>query len=168
MKIRALIVDDETLARGRIRKLLAQEENIEIVGECANGPEAIEFIRKHSPDLVFLDVQMPEVGGFDVLKALPAEKLPAVIFVTAHDQHAIEAFEVHALDYLLKPFTRARFQQAVRRAAQHLQARGRRGHQPAVPGMAQITPHRPRLSQPHRHQDRRPDHLHQGRGRGLF
>ena len=123
MKIRALIVDDETLARGRIRKLLAQEENVEIAGECANGPEAIEFIRKHSPDLVFLDVQMPEVGGFDVLKALPVEKLPAVIFVTAHDQHAIEAFEVHALDYLLKPFTRARFQQAVRRAVQQLQTR---------------------------------------------
>lgn len=124
MSIQALIVDDESLARRRVRKLLAQEQDLEVMGECANGPEAIEFIRERKPDLVFMDVQMPEVSGFDVLRALPPESLPAVIFVTAHDKHAIEAFEVHALDYLLKPFTQARFREAVRRARQRLQARG--------------------------------------------
>ena len=123
MNIRALIVDDEALARGRIRKLLAGEPDLEIVGECSNGPEAIAFIRQQRPSLVFLDVQMPEVSGFDVLRALPQNLWPAIIFVTAHDQHAIEAFEVHALDYLLKPFTLPRLLAAVNRARQHLQAR---------------------------------------------
>jgi two-component system LytT family response regulator len=123
MNIRALIVDDEALARGRIRKLLANEPDLEIAGECSNGPDAIAFIREQRPELVFLDVQMPEVNGFDVLRALPAETWPAVIFVTAHDQHAIAAFEVHALDYLLKPFTQARLLAAVQRARQHLQTR---------------------------------------------
>jgi two-component system LytT family response regulator len=123
MNIRALIVDDEALARGRIRKLLAHEPDLELAGECSNGPDAIAFIRDQRPDLVFLDVQMPEVSGFDVLRALPAELWPAVIFVTAHDQHALAAFEVHALDYLLKPFTQARLLAAVQRARQHLQVR---------------------------------------------
>jgi two-component system LytT family response regulator len=123
MNLRALIVDDEALARGRIRKLLAQEPDLEIIGECSNGREAIASIQEHRPDLVFLDVQMPEVSGFDVLRALPAESWPAVIFVTAHDQHAVAAFEVRALDYLLKPFTQARLLAAVQRARQHLQAR---------------------------------------------
>ena len=123
MRIRALIVDDEALARQRIRKLLGGEPDLEIAGESSNGPEAIRFIREQRPDLVFLDVQMPEVSGFDVLRALPESNWPAVIFVTAHDQHAIAAFEVHALDYLLKPFTQARLLAAVQRARQHLQAR---------------------------------------------
>src|SRR6185503_15915412 len=127
MKIRALIVDDEALARGRIKKMLTQEAEVELAGECGNGPDAIEFIRRERLDVVFLDVQMPEVSGFDVLRALPPENLPAVIFVTAHDQHAIEAFEVHAVDYLLKPFTRARFHEAVQRAGQLLQARDAAG-----------------------------------------
>ena len=127
MKTRVLIVDDETLARERVRKLLASEPDVEVIGECGNGPDAIAFIQKERPELVFLDVQMPEVSGFDVLRALPPENLPAVIFVTAHDEHAIEAFEVHALDYLLKPFKRARFQEAVRRAVEHLQARDAAG-----------------------------------------
>ena len=121
MKIRALIVDDEALARARLRKLLAQQPDLEIAGESSDGPAAIRFIREHAPNLVFLDVQMPEVSGFDVLRALPADKWPAVIFVTAHDQHAVEAFEVHALDYLLKPFTQARLQQAVQHARRHLE-----------------------------------------------
>src|SRR5260370_40340306 len=108
MKIQALIVDDETLARGRVRKLLAQEPDVESGGECANGPDAIAFIREQKPDLVFLDVQMPEVSGFDVLRALPPDSWPAVIFVPAHDRHATEAFGVHAVDYLLKPCARAR------------------------------------------------------------
>ena len=94
MKIRALIVDDEALARGRLRKLLAEAADLEIIGESSNGPEAISFIRERRPDLAFLDVQMPEVSGFDVLRALPEEIWPAVVFVTAHNQHAIEAFEV--------------------------------------------------------------------------
>lgn len=123
MKIRALIVDDEALARNRLRKLLADTADLEIVGECCNGPEAIAAIRAQSPDLVFLDVQMPEVSGFDVLRALPEETWPAVIFVTAHDRHAVEAFNVHALDYLLKPFTQARLLAAVERARHHLEAR---------------------------------------------
>ncbi|HWI56218.1 MAG TPA: LytTR family DNA-binding domain-containing protein [Bacillota bacterium] len=123
MRIRALIVDDEVLARGRLRKLLAGEPDLEIMGECSNGVEAIACIREQRPDLVFLDVQMPEVSGFDVLRALPEATWPAVIFVTAHDQHAIAAFEVHAVDYLLKPFAQARLLAAVQRARQHLQAR---------------------------------------------
>ena len=123
MKLRALIVDDEALARGRLRKLLAAATDLEIVGECSNGPEAIAFIRERRPDLAFLDVQMPEVSGFDVLRALPHDNWPAVIFVTAHDQHAVEAFEIHALDYLLKPFTQARLLAAVERARHHLQTR---------------------------------------------
>ena len=123
MKIRALIVDDERLARARMKKLLAPEPDVEIIGECASGQEAIAFIRAQKPDLAFLDVQMPEVSGFDVLRALPPESWPAIIFATAHDQHAIEAFKVHAVDYLLKPFTRARLHEAVQRAAQRLQSR---------------------------------------------
>jgi two-component system LytT family response regulator len=123
MKISALIVDDELLARARLRKMLAPETDVEIAGESANGADAIEFIRNQRPDLVFLDVQMPEISGFDVLRALPATALPAVIFVTAHDHHAVEAFEVHALDYLLKPFTCARLKESVDRVRRHLQNR---------------------------------------------
>jgi two-component system LytT family response regulator len=123
MKISALIVDDEPLARARLRKMLAPEADLELAGECANGAAAIEFIRDRRPDLVFLDVQMPEINGFDVLRALPPASLPAIIFVTAHDQHAVEAFEVHALDYLLKPFTQARLKESVDRVRRHLQNR---------------------------------------------
>lgn len=123
MSIRALIVDDEELARSRMRQLLTSEENLEIVGECANGPDAITFIREHRPDLVFLDIQMPEVSGFDVLRGLERSEMPAIIFVTAHDAHATRAFEVHALDYLVKPLSRPRLQEALRRARGHMQAR---------------------------------------------
>jgi two-component system LytT family response regulator len=121
VKTRALIIDDEALARGRLRKMLDREPDVSVIGECGNGPEAISSIREQHPDLIFLDVQMPEVNGFEVLRALPQEDQPAVIFVTAHDRHAVEAFEVNALDYLLKPFTQARLQQALRR----IQQRGR-------------------------------------------
>ncbi len=123
MKTRALIIDDEALARSRLRKMLGRETDIEVIGECSNGPEAISSIRDGRPDLVFLDVQMPEVSGFDVLRALPSEIAPAVIFVTAHDRHAVEAFEVHALDYLLKPFTQARLQQALQQARERTRLR---------------------------------------------
>ncbi|MGC3958735.1 MAG: LytTR family DNA-binding domain-containing protein [Verrucomicrobiota bacterium] len=123
MKLRVLIVDDEALARSRVKKMLAAEADVEVIGECADGPEAIAFIQKHRPDLAFLDVQMPEVSGFDVLRSVSPDLWPAVIFVTAHDQHALEAFEVHALDYLLKPFKEARFHEALQRARKHLAAR---------------------------------------------
>lgn len=123
MNVRTLVVDDETLARNRICKLLAHESGLEIVGECSNGPDAISFIQEQRPDLAFLDVQMPEVTGFDVLRAVAPEIWPAIIFVTAFDQHALHAFEVHALDYLLKPFTQARLLTAVQHAKDHLQSR---------------------------------------------
>lgn len=127
MKIRALIVDDETLARARVKKMLADEPDVEVAGECANGSDAIGFIQAHRPDIMFLDVQMPEVSGFDVLRALPPDHWPVIIFVTAHDQYALEAFEVYALDYLLKPFKETRFHQALQRARQHLKTRDAQG-----------------------------------------
>jgi two-component system LytT family response regulator len=123
MNIRTLIVDDEPLARERIRSLLAQEPDIQIAGECANGTEALAAIKAHSPDLLFLDVQMPGMDGFELLRNLATEQLPSVIFVTAYDQHAVKAFEVHALDYLLKPFKQARFKQTVQRAREALASR---------------------------------------------
>jgi two-component system, LytTR family, response regulator len=123
MTLQAIIVDDESPARRRVRDLLAQETDIAIAAECASGREAIGAIIAHRPDLLFLDIQMPGVNGFEVLRALPSKSLPAVIFTTAYDQHALEAFEVHALDYLLKPFKAARFKAALERAREHLQKR---------------------------------------------
>ncbi|MCI0746982.1 MAG: LytTR family DNA-binding domain-containing protein [Verrucomicrobia subdivision 3 bacterium] len=123
MKIRALIVDDEPLARERLASLLSGDADVEVVGQCANGVEALSAIQEKTPDLVFLDVQMPELDGFGVLAALEGEKRPAVIFVTAHDRFALKAFEVHAIDYLLKPFDRERFQKALQRAKEQLQTR---------------------------------------------
>src|SRR5688500_6585189 len=116
MKIRALIVDDEPLARQRVRSLLAEEPDVEIIGESADGFEAVDHIESATPDLLFLDVQMPEMDGFEVLRRIPKESIPVVIFTTAYDQHALRAFEVNALDYLLKPFKPARFSEAVQRA----------------------------------------------------
>lgn len=118
--IRALIVDDEPMAREGIRVLLRDDPEIEVVGECAGGREAIRAIREVEPNLVFLDVQMPEVDGFDVVEEVGVENMPAVIFVTAYDQYALGAFEVAALDYLLKPYDDERFATAVRRAKQQL------------------------------------------------
>lgn len=116
-KTRALIVDDEPLARERIRTLLEDDAEIEIVGESKDGREALAAIRSAAPELLFLDVQMPELNGFEVLETLAfEERLPVVIFVTAYDQYALHAFDVHALDYLLKPFDRERFQKALKRA----------------------------------------------------
>jgi two-component system LytT family response regulator len=116
VKVRALIVDDEPLARQRLRALLRAEPDIDVVGECADGQEALAAIRELDPHLLFLDVQMPVLDGFGVLEALGPEPLPAVIFVTAYDSYAIRAFEVNALDYLLKPFDRDRFRMALERA----------------------------------------------------
>jgi two-component system, LytTR family, response regulator len=122
-EIRALIVDDEPLARERLRALLADRPAITVVGESANGRDALETIRAHRPDLVFLDVQMPDLDGFGVLEALDERERPVVIFVTAYDRYALRAFDVHALDYLLKPFDRARFERALRRAETELRER---------------------------------------------
>ncbi len=120
MKIRALIVDDEPLARQRVRLLLSEEADVEIVGECADGIDAVARIEASKPDLLFLDVQMPEVDGFGVLRRIPAGMLPVVIFTTAYDEHALRAFDAHALDYLLKPFDPERFKEAVQRARELL------------------------------------------------
>jgi two-component system LytT family response regulator len=116
MKIRALIVDDESLARQRVRLLLDEEPDVEVIGESADGFEAVDQIQATRPDLVFLDVQMPEMDGFEVLRRVPRALLPVVIFSTAYDEHALRAFEVNALDYLLKPSKPTRFKEAVQRA----------------------------------------------------
>ena len=116
MKIRAIIVDDEPLARQRVRLLLAEEPDIDILAECPDAFHALDQILATKPDLLFLDVQMPEMDGFELLRRLPQSSLPVVIFTTAYDQHALHAFEVSALDYLLKPFKPARFKEAVQRA----------------------------------------------------
>jgi two-component system LytT family response regulator len=117
--MRVLVVDDEPLAREKIRDMAADDPEVRVVGECGNGAEAIEAIQNLKPDLVLLDVQMPEVGGFAVLDALKDQPLPPVIFITAYDHYAVRAFEVHALDYLLKPFDRDRFRAAIERAKRH-------------------------------------------------
>ena len=120
MTIRCLVVDDEPLGRERIASLLRTQPDAEIIGLCANGSEAIDMIDALAPDLVFLDVQMPEVDGFGVLAAIRPTKLPAVVFVTAYAEYAIRAFEVHAQDYLLKPFDPDRLFAAYRRAAERI------------------------------------------------
>ncbi|HCA80866.1 MAG TPA: DNA-binding response regulator [Bacteroidetes bacterium] len=124
-KIKTVIVDDEPPARNKIHELLKMEPDVEVIDECSNGREAVISIATKSPDLVFLDIQMPELDGFGVIEALGAERLPAVIFVTAYDHYAVQAFEVHAVDYLLKPFDRQRFQTALGRAREHLQVNQR-------------------------------------------
>ena len=114
--LKIVIVDDEPLAREGLRALLASDREVQVVAECADGQAAIEAIRRLRPDIVFLDVQMPDFDGFDVLRALAGEPLPAVVFVTAYDQYALRAFDVHAVDYLLKPFHDERFAEALARA----------------------------------------------------
>jgi two-component system, LytTR family, response regulator len=120
-KLRTVIVDDEPLARERLASLLSAEPDIEIVRQCRDGEEAVSAIDQLTPDLVFLDVQMPALNGFEVIEAVGPDKMPLVIFVTAYDQHALRAFQVRALDYLLKPFDRERFQEALQRARAHIQ-----------------------------------------------
>jgi two-component system LytT family response regulator len=123
--IRTLIADDEALAREGLRALLAPEHDVHVVGECADGRETVARIGETRPDLVFLDVQMPEWSGFDVLRRVGVGTVPAVVFVTAYDQHALEAFHVHAVDYLLKPVDAERFAVAMRRARALLGVGGR-------------------------------------------
>ena len=122
-KLRLLIVDDEPLARERIRALLRQYPDVEIVGECTNGTDALAAIAEQRPDVVLLDMQMPGADGLKVVRELPAEDRPAIIFVTAHDRFAVDAFGVNAIDYLLKPFDTERFKAALDRAAEYLRAR---------------------------------------------
>jgi two-component system LytT family response regulator len=120
-KIRAVVVDDEPLARSSLKMLLRRDPEVELVAECKSGVEALAEIRRSKPELVFLDVQMPECDGFDVLEQLGSEMPPALVFVTAHDQYALRAFEAGALDYLLKPFDNARFERALNRAKQRIE-----------------------------------------------
>lgn len=115
MPIRTLIVDDEPLARERLSALLAPRIDVAVVGECGDGKSAVRLIKKEAPDLVLLDIQLPELDGFEILEAVPAEKLPAIIFVTAYDRFAVKAFEVHAVDYLLKPIEANRLNRALER-----------------------------------------------------
>ena len=119
-KIRALIVDDEPLARRTIRHLLQGDPEIIIIAECPNGLEAVRAIRTHNPDLLFLDVQMPEMDGFQVLNEIGVDRIPVTIFITAYDRYALKAFEVSAVDYLLKPFEDERFERAMMRAKEHV------------------------------------------------
>jgi DNA-binding response OmpR family regulator len=118
-RLRTVIVDDEPLARRRLRALLTAHPDVEVVAECADGPEAVAAITRERPDLVFLDVQMPEGDGFSVVRAVGVEQMPTVVFVTAYDQYALDAFEVHALDYLLKPFDEDRFVATLERVRLH-------------------------------------------------
>lgn len=125
-KLRALIVDDEPLAREGIRLHIEQQKDFEIVGECGDGDEALAAIREQAPDVVFLDIQMPGRDGFGVLDALAGTTLPLIVFVTAYDQFALQAFEAHALDYLLKPFDDERFRKAIDRVRTQLRGQKRR------------------------------------------
>lgn len=121
--LRVLIIDDEPLGRARIRDLLREYDDVEVLGECTNGRDALTAIRNVRPDLIFLDVQMPEMDGLEVLKSLEPSEIPATVFVTAYDEYAIQAFEFHALDYLLKSFDRERFADTLSRARTQIQSK---------------------------------------------
>ena len=129
-RIRTLVADDEPIARARMLALLRDEPDIEVIGECATGPQAMSAIERTSPDLVFLDIQMPQIDGLTLARTL-GRTMPAVVFVTAYDEYALGAFEVHALDYLLKPYSADRFKSALVHARQHLGARQKSGSPPA-------------------------------------
>src|SRR6185437_986263 len=122
MSLKALIVDDEPLAREGLRALLSVDPEVSTIQEARNGREAIAAIRQDNPDLVFLDVQMPEMDGFEVVRTVGAESMPSVVFVTAHDQYAVQAFEISALDYLLKPVIEERFVKALARAKSRIRS----------------------------------------------
>jgi two-component system LytT family response regulator len=124
MTLRVLIADDEPLARARIRRLLGSEKDVELVGECGDGVAAAEAVRKLRPDLVLLDINMPELDGFDVLSAIDGDAPPAIVFVTAYHEHAVRAFEAEALDYLLKPVSAARLHRTLQRARTQIRGTG--------------------------------------------
>ena len=150
--IRTMIVDDEPLARRRLRTLLALHPDVELVAECDDGPEAVEVINRERPDVVFLDVQMTTLDGLDVVRALGVSPPPAIVFVTAFDQYAVDAFDVHALDYLLKPFDEERFSATLKRVREHVAtARTRDAHERLLAFMHELeessrppSPHRSR------------------------
>jgi two-component system LytT family response regulator len=146
MKIRTLIVDDEPLARERLRGFLAAEPDVEIVGEAANGREAVGAVLQLSPDLLFLDIQMPEMDGFAVIAALRDKVPPAVVFATAYDAFALKAFEVHAVDYLLKPFDSDRLGETLRRVMLRLQRETPAEARPRLEGLVQEMKNRPEAS----------------------
>jgi two-component system LytT family response regulator len=129
-RIRTLVADDEPIARARMLALLRDEPDIEVIGECATGPQAMSAIERTSPDLVFLDIQMPQIDGLTLARTL-GRTMPAVVFVTAYDEYALGAFEVHALDYLLKPYSADRFKSALVHARQHLGSRPKPGQHPS-------------------------------------
>ncbi len=129
MTLKVVVVDDEKVARQRVSRLVEETGEADVVAECVGGREAIEAIERLRPDLVFLDIQMPDVDGFAVLEALGPESMPATVFITAFDQHAVKAFEVHAVDYLLKPYDAERFHDAFERAKQRLRERDRSGEE---------------------------------------
>src|SRR5918999_6117974 len=122
-EIRALIADDEPLARRGIRQLLEAHPDVVVAGECRNGRETLRALHSLAPDLLFLDIQMPQLDGFVVLRAYGVERMPAVVFVTAYDEFAVRAFEAHALDYLVKPVTEARFAEALRHVRERLRSK---------------------------------------------
>jgi len=124
MSLTALVVDDEPIARRAIVRLLDADPEIDVLGECGDGASAVEAIRAQSPDLVFLDIQMPAMTGLDVVAAIGAHRMPATIFVTAYEQYAVRAFEANAVDYLVKPFSRERFATTLQRAKSRLSAAG--------------------------------------------
>lgn len=127
MNLRALVVDDEALARQSVCRFLKDHPDVQVVAECSDGRSAVEAIVREKPDLVFLDIQMPEIGGFEVVSRIGVAQMPAVVFVTAYDQYALRAFDANAIDYLLKPFGKARFDRALKRARERI--RGTLNHE---------------------------------------
>src|SRR4029453_8088758 len=141
--IRALIADDEALARKFIRRMLKDDHDVEIVGECSDGKETVAMIKKQNPDVVFLDVQMPEMDGFAVLESIGIERLPEIIFATAYEQYAIRAFELHALDYLLKPFDQARFKDAIKHAKERFRSERQNEGRMQITALLESVKHKP-------------------------
>ncbi len=127
MTASVVVADDEALARRRVVRLLRERDDVEVVAQCAGGAEAVGAIREHAPDLVLLDIQMPDMDGFEVIAELDMEKMPQVVFATAYNEHAIRAFEVNAVDYIIKPYTTERFNEAVDRALARISGLGPRG-----------------------------------------
>jgi two-component system LytT family response regulator len=146
MPLRVLIADDEPLARQRLKRLLRKVGEVTVVAECADGDAAVAALREHEIDLVFLDVQMPKLNGFEVVRTIGAEQMPAVIFVTAFDRFALQAFEAQALDYLLKPFGEERVRQALKRARAFLDGEARRDFQEQLAGLLKASTATPQTS----------------------
>ena len=144
-KIRTLVVDDEPIARARMVSLLREESDIELVGECSNGHQAASAIQSTNPDLLFLDIQMPEGDGLSLARTIQSNGAPAVVFVTAYDEYALRAFEVHALDYLLKPFSAERFRSALGHAREHVSQRRKMDDLSTAPALREAPPRRNRL-----------------------